>query len=292
MSQRSEEEVLLRNYLLGGLNEATREQLEERLLCDDDFAERLSAAQDDLIDDYVFEALSEGERASFDKNFIIDEERRRKMRFVQAMEIYVGEHEETQPRTRVETLPPLTPTGVPLSFFRTHKAWITVSAFVLLLLFFTPAILRRLRTPDQAALLRERRASIERQVAELNRPPEGQSVQSLPAFELALQPSRLREDGGLQRATLTNDVKLLALKLSLPQVRHENYSAVVLTVEGEELFAVNNLKSEVDAGLAAVRLNIPTEFLATSDYQIQLRAVAADGSSAETGRYSFRVIKN
>lgn len=291
MSQRSDEEVLLRNYLLGGLNEATREQLEERLLCDDGFAERLSAAQDDLIDDYVFAALSDSERESFDKNFIINDERRRKMRFAQAMEIYVGERDETQPPARIDTHPPAAPLGAPLSFLRAHKVWVTVSACVLLLLLFTPPLLRWLRPTDQATLVRERRASIERRIAELNHPAAGQSIQSLPALELTLPQSLLREDGGLPRITLTDDIKLLTLKLALPQVRHENYSALVLTVEGDELFGVNNLKSDVDTGVAAVRLNLPTEFLATGDYQIQLRAVAVGGGAAEVGRYSFRVIK-
>lgn len=291
MSQRSDEEVLLRNYLLGGLNEATREQLEERLLCDDGFAERLSAAQDDLIDDYVFAALSDSERESFDKNFIINDERRRKMRFARAMEIYVGERDETQSPARIDTHPPSAPWAVPLSFLRAHKAWVTVSACVLLLLLFTPALLRRLRPTDQATLVRERRASIERQIAELNHPAAGQSIQSLPALELTLPQSILRADGGLQRITLTDDIKLLTLKLALPQVRYENYSALVSTVEGDELFGVNNLKSDVDTGGAAVRLNLLTEFLATGDYQIQLRAVAAGGSVAEAGRYSFRVIR-
>ncbi|MDQ3802315.1 MAG: hypothetical protein M3416_00440 [Acidobacteriota bacterium] len=290
MSGPSDEEVLLRKYLLSDLDEASREQIEERLLRDDGFAERLSAAQDALIDQYVFDALSEGERESFDRNFIINGERRQKMLFAQALEIYVDEHYGPQPPPRDDSRPPPPSWRKPLPFLRAHKAWAAGSAVVLLLLFLTPAALRWLRPPDQAALLREQRARIERQVAEFNKRPASQSIQALPAFELVLQPTLLREDGGLKRVTLADDIKLLTLRLALPQARHESYRALVLTVEGEELFAADGLKSEVDAGVATVVLNIPTEFLTTGDYQIQLRGYAADGRSAEAGRYNFRVI--
>src|SRR5215213_8963501 len=96
MSQQSDEEVLMRNYLLGVIDEAEQEKVEERLLCDDDFAERLSTAQDNLIDDYVFGALSESERESFAKNFILTDERRKKMLLAQSIEFYVDEHYSPQ----------------------------------------------------------------------------------------------------------------------------------------------------------------------------------------------------
>jgi hypothetical protein len=290
MRQQSDEEVLLRNYLLGDLDEARREQVEERLLCDDGFAEKLSAAQDALIDDYTFNALSENERESFDKNFILDEERRRKMVFAQTFEVYVDERYESRPPTRDESRLSPASWSNPWPFLRAHKAWASAAAIVLLLLFLTPAMLRRLRSPDEAALVRERRERIERQVAELNQRRADGSVPSLPALELALQPTLLREDGGLKRAVLSNDIKLLTLKLMLPQVRHENYRALVLTVEGDELFAADALTAEPEAGVATVLLNIPTEFLTTGDYQIQLRGKEADGRLAEAVRYNFRII--
>lgn len=290
MSRWSDEEVLLRNYLLGGLDEATREQIEEHLLCDDGFAERLSTAQDALIDDYVFDALSESERESFNKNFIINDERRQKILFAQTMEIYVDEHDGPQPPPRADARPLSPSWRNPLPFIQAHKALVGTSAVVLLLLLLTPAMLRWLRSPDQTALRRERRASIERRIAEVNKRPADQSTQALPASELALQPTLLREDSGLKRVTLTDDTKLLTLKLVLPQAQHEIYRALVLTVEGEELFAADGLTSEVEAGIPAIRLSLPAEFLATGDYQVQLRRVAPDGVLTEVGRYSFRVI--
>jgi anti-sigma-K factor RskA len=290
MSQQSNDEVLMRNYLLGELDEGRQEQVEERLLYDDDFAEKLSTAQDALIDDYVFDALPEGERQSFEKNFVLNDERRDKILFAQTFEIYVDERYGQQPPTLDNAHPPPPSWRNPLPFLRAHKAWAAISAIVALLLFLTPTMVRWIKPPpDQVALLRARRASIERQIAEVNNRPTNQSSQA-PTSELVLQPTLLREDSGIKRVILTEDIKLLTLKLTLPQAQHENYRALVLTVEGDELFAIDGLRFESDAGVATVLLKIPSEFLMTGDYQIQLRGEAADGSVSDAVRYNFRVI--
>ena len=282
MNRLSDEELRLRNYLLGGLDERDREQVEEQQLCDDGFAERLSVAQDNLIDDYVFDALSKSERESFEKNFHLSAERRKKLLFAQTMEIYVEDQNAHQfsPSWRN-----------PLLFLRTHKAGSAISlAIVLLLLFITPKVMRQLRPIGEAVLPLAQRANIEQQIAALNKRPADPRIQALPAYELSLQPTLLREDKGITRVVLTEEIKLLILKLALPQVQHETYRALVLTVEGKELFAIDGLTSEIDAGAATVLLKIPSKFLSTGDYQIQLRGGTAGGNAENAVRYNFRVI--
>lgn len=294
MSQRSDEEELRRDYLLGELVEEQREEVEERLLLDDDFEERLSETQDALIDAYVFGTLPASQRESFDKNFVINDERREKLLFARALEIYVDRPQQGEPRHDMgdgERLPPAPVWSKPWQFIRAHKAWAGVAALAVLLVWLAPATLKWFRPPAQVALVRERRANIERRVAEVNGRPADRSIQALPASELELQSTILREGGGLKRADLTDDLKLLKLRLALSQARHESYRALVLTVEGEELFAADGLASEVDAGGPAVRLNLPTEFIPAGDYQIQLWGRGADGGLTEVGRYSFRVVK-
>jgi len=282
MSRRSEEQVLLRNYLLGDLDEVARERVEQRLLGDDDFAERLSEAEAALIDDYVFDALPAGERKSFDENFVTDEERRRKILFARTLEIYVEERHGPRPPAREDSRPE-PPRKNPLPFIQAHKTWSAVSALLILLLLASPALLWWLRPTDK-------RAVADRRMAEVNKRPFARSVQDLPALELALQDNLLREGGGMQRAVLADDIKLLTLKLAPPRKSYENYSARVLTVGDDELFAVDGLTPQVDAGVETIPLNIPAEFLPTDDYQIQLRGRDADGNPVEVGRYKFRVI--
>jgi anti-sigma-K factor RskA len=287
MSRQSEEEVLLRNYLLGDLDAAAREEVEERMLGDDDFAARVSAAQDALIDDYVFETLPPRERESFDRNFVIDEKRRLKLLFARALKIYVDER-DGPPGARRAPRPTSPLWQKPRKFIRAHQTGVAVSAaVVLLLLLLAPAILRRFQTPDPDALLREQRAAVGRHVAEFNKRPAGPNVEAAPSFELALVPAFRREDNVMPTAVLGDNVRLLALKLPLSGERHENYSAVVLTVAGAELFTVHGLTPQSVAGAWTVPLNIPRDVLRTDDYQIRL---LTDGGSKEAGRYNFRVI--
>lgn len=290
MSQQSDEEMLVRNYLLGSLDEEGQEQVEELLLCDDSFAERMFTAQDNLIDEYVFDALPENERESFEKNFHFTDERRKKLLFAQTMKVYVDEHPDEQ-AFPIDGSHPAPPSWRnPLLFLQAHKALSAISlAGVVLLIFFTPKIVRWLTPPDQVALFEAQRASIERQIAEVNKHPADPRIETLRAYDLSLQPTVLRADSGIQPVILTEDIKLLNLKLALSQVKHDNYQALVSTVEGKELFAVNDLASEVDAGGATVLFKIPTEFLPTGDYQIQLRVRTADGKIENVRRYHFRV---
>ncbi|MFL6332468.1 MAG: hypothetical protein ACJ754_03905 [Pyrinomonadaceae bacterium] len=286
MSRRSDEGVLLRDYLLGKLDEAAREQIEERLLDDDGFEASLSAAQDALIDDYVFDALPAAERESFDQNFVVNDERRRKLLFAHALKVYVEERGGQQGPPARRASPHAPPPKKPLPFFRAHKTRAAVSAFILLLLLLVPAAVWWLRRPDEAALLREQRGQL---AAEFNRRPADESIQALRASELNLQPM-LREESLIPRATLTDDIRRLTLKLTPPEGRHDDYKATVLPVGGEELFTVRGLTQQLDAGRATITLNIPTELLSTGDYEIQLRAGTDDDRSPEPKRYYFRVI--
>src|SRR5688500_11378547 len=72
----------LRKYLLGLLVKgAEAEQLELRLLADEEFLETLLAEEDDLIDDFVDGTLSDEEFEAFEKNFVLTKERREKILF-------------------------------------------------------------------------------------------------------------------------------------------------------------------------------------------------------------------
>jgi hypothetical protein len=60
----------IRRYLLGDLSEQEREQVEQRLMSDDDLYQQLLVAEDELIDEYVSDELPEQERAKFSHHFL------------------------------------------------------------------------------------------------------------------------------------------------------------------------------------------------------------------------------
>src|SRR5215470_1028129 len=81
MNQTINEEEAIRQYLLGRLREEEQTRLEERLLTDDDFFERLNLAEDELIDEYLAGGLDAENRQRFDTHFLAAPERQRKLRF-------------------------------------------------------------------------------------------------------------------------------------------------------------------------------------------------------------------
>ena len=84
----------LRRYLLGASDALAREELERRLFSDDEiFWERLSIAEDELIDDYATGALDADDRALFDSHFLSTGERRARLEFARAIHAYARRRE-------------------------------------------------------------------------------------------------------------------------------------------------------------------------------------------------------
>lgn len=290
MIWQSDEEVNMRRYLLGDVDEQRREQLEERVLCDRAFAERLSIAEAHLIDDYIFGGLSEAERQSFEKNFILNEERRNSLRVAQALEVYVTKKFPPQPAANQFTQLASDLWRSAALFIHRHKVWATLAfAMILFVVLFGPGLVRWL-APRTISPSAPQRARIERELAELNRDPS--RVVNSATIDLALQPTLLREGGETKRVALTSHIQFVRLKLEFPQVKYDRYRCLVLTVEGDELFAVADLKPEADTGVGVILLWIPSNFLSNGDYQIELQGISGDSPAVPVAHYNFRIAGN
>lgn len=293
MSQQSTAEALLRKYLLGDLDQSRQEQVEEQLFCDDAFIERLSAAQDELINDYAANMLSEREHKLFEKNFVLSDERRNKIRFARALELYLEDQTALQPASPAPPRRLLSWLTGPVSFLLEHKGLAAGAlATVLLIAILTPRVLRWLAPNTEVVSSDIRRASIEQQIAEFNKHPSRHAEGSQATPELALQPLRLREDSEMKRAVLSGDEELLRLRLMLPHESYENYRAITSLVGSGELFTIENLKPQDDMNARVILINVPPKFLPTGDYQIDLKGETAGGQVSDVIRYSFRVINN
>jgi hypothetical protein len=293
MSQQSAEEMLIRKYLLGDLDQRQQEQVEEQLFCDDGFTEKLSAVQDNLIDEYVFDLLPERERELFEKNLSLSDERRNKIQFARALELYIEDQIALQPALPAPRRRLLSWLTGSVSFLLERKARVAVAlATILLIAILTPRVTRWLIPNTEVVPLETTRANIEQQITELNKRPLKSTVGDRAMPELALQPLRLREGSEMKRVVLNGDEELLRLKLTLPPERYENYRAITSLVGGGELFTVEDLRPEDGMNAGMIIINIPPKFLPTSDYQLELKGVSAGGQVMGATRYSFRVINN
>lgn len=92
----SGEQLKLRRYLLNELDEDERALIEERFFVDEEYFERLSMAEENLFQDYADGALDAGDRAKFEKYFLLSEENRQKVKFARALRDVVREEKKAR----------------------------------------------------------------------------------------------------------------------------------------------------------------------------------------------------
>ena len=88
MNLTKEDEPLIRRYLLGQLSDEQRRRVEEDFLLDDEHLQRVQASEDDLIEDYLRDTLSPGEREMFERHFMAAPEQRESVRQASALRNY------------------------------------------------------------------------------------------------------------------------------------------------------------------------------------------------------------
>lgn len=85
-----EDEKRIKSYLLGELTQEDAQQLEARLLRDDNFVEHVRLTEDELVEDYECGLLNPRERERFETYFLSTPRRRRKLMFVRRMSKFAG----------------------------------------------------------------------------------------------------------------------------------------------------------------------------------------------------------
>lgn len=88
MTMHTEEENLIRLYLLGQANEEEQRRVEERLLRDNEYVELLRMIEDELIDDYARGALPALELRLFERQFLATPKRLNKLAAAKALVEY------------------------------------------------------------------------------------------------------------------------------------------------------------------------------------------------------------
>jgi CHAT domain-containing protein/tetratricopeptide (TPR) repeat protein len=90
MNLSNDEERRVRDYLLGELPHEFAQQLEGRLLGEEEFVEQVLLIEDELIEDYACGDLGPGEREKFEKYFLTTPKRRRKLMTVRGLKNYAS----------------------------------------------------------------------------------------------------------------------------------------------------------------------------------------------------------
>lgn len=100
MTLLNEDKKEIKQYLLGVLSEDARERVEKLLLTEESFFEEVLLVEDELIDLYINDDLTNEERKSFERHFLATPERHRKLNFARAFDKYVSSHSEKSANER------------------------------------------------------------------------------------------------------------------------------------------------------------------------------------------------
>ena len=78
----------MRDYLLGRVTDAQRQEIETAILTDDEAFEELEIAESELVDDYVRGNLATADRSEVEQKFLNHEDTKQELRFSRALHKY------------------------------------------------------------------------------------------------------------------------------------------------------------------------------------------------------------
>jgi hypothetical protein len=167
MNQIAEDDNTMRRYLLGQLPPHEQGEIEERLFLDSEYFQHLRMAEDELIDDYVYEELSADERERFDNYFLATFGRPEALRIARALKKYTSENPASMPSALTDDEDLTTPSKIAfLPSLRTRQPllWLSLAAAILLIILGGAwLIIRVIRPPGNRQPLQAQQPSPQQQ---------------------------------------------------------------------------------------------------------------------------------
>jgi len=325
MSRNINDSDSIKQYLLGELSGDELEAVERRMLSDADYYEQVLIADDELMHEFVNNELSDSDRAQFKKHALSVPQRRRGVKFVQALDHYVQ-------KNAAQNVVPMEPVVVQpswgevlVAFFRRPAVGFACSVALLITLAPILWLLRenqRLRkelaqAPSQQALQEELRVAREqnrtlseeigrkqdllaqrdRELLQLKAheqgidrtiPPSPESNTSLEIFPIAL--GMVREGGNGNKVSFRPDAKRIRLDIDLAANDFKMYR-VALKRNGVERSIWSGPAEHVIVEPAKITLPVivPTSILTRAEYEIDVRGIKSSRESEHVDTYYFRV---
>jgi hypothetical protein len=147
----------IRQYLLGELSEEEHEQIEKRLLSEDDYFEEILIAEEELTDDFVRDRLPDPDHAKFHRRFLSVPELRQDVRFAKALRKYTRQDARHALETAHTERPLLFRVRL-VAFFQRPAIGLSLAAALLLAVFVVAWMVaqnRRLRAEVESLQARQ-----------------------------------------------------------------------------------------------------------------------------------------
>jgi hypothetical protein len=283
MTRRPIDEQLMTDFLLGNLPEEEIERLDEMSLADDDFANRLQAVDNDLVDAYVRGELSGTSLSRFKSNYLRSAKRRETVEFAETLQKQLNKPSHVKR---------------PLEFQATQRAkfiWLAVAAAVVIVSFLGYLAFENIRLQDQVRELqaekessREREQQLQKQIAELKQPPGISKSEDVKLMAFVLLP-QTRGINKIPVISLPSDTDYLALTLKMEINDFPDYMAKLKDPATNELiWRSGNLKADKDN---LVEISVPATAFKSQNYFLELTGISKSGAAEVVSSYPFRIAK-
>jgi anti-sigma factor RsiW len=294
---RTEDEGLLRRYLLGGLPEAEREPLEGRLFSEDEFLEHLALVEDDLIDSYVCDELAPGDRERFESHFLASPRHRERVEFARSLGSSVHNQVSSPPE-------PVRPRQIATwrSFVARFTAGMWAPAFAaamaavlitgaVMIPFYSRLTRQATETREQARQIADLRAEVAKKPVGTPQPPEASGGLTAPALTAALSfvlnPGTLRSavqpEQRLAIPAGERSVQLLLAFKGAPA--YPRYRVVIQDLDGREVWGQEQPAPARSGTAPLLKLTVPASALRPGDYRINVAGITASGELEELQDY-------
>jgi anti-sigma factor RsiW len=313
VQDRSDNETILIQYLLGELSEEEQSSIEQKYFLDQDYRRELSAIERDLIDRYVRGELSEERHERFERYFMRSPGRKERIEFASALAM-------SGPATLVSK-PESTPVIVSrwsrfLGLLSSNPRAVAAATVMLVATLFGIWLITYFR--DKAAreaadqVLRQQKQKSPPQIEERPKqepaPPNGERDQHIQAGGRApervlphpststrtavfvLGSGLVRNDDAVKEFLVPRSRDRISLQAYLDGDGYDRYRAALQTPEGEQVFNWNELKVKPGRSQQIV-VSLSAKLLTSRDYVLRIDGITIDGRSEEVGKYYFRVIR-
>jgi hypothetical protein len=270
-------DALLRQFLLGKVDDEERQQIEHLFITDSSLRERVLGVEQDLIEDYLEDSLTPEDKEIFLSRYANTPEQRRKLRITKSIKDWAV----TNAAAGTVSPPATRSWSRWLGSLRLKPIFMVPIAVTLLI-----AVVISIVWLNSRGELRNRHLALEQELARLNSPAAlGEALPRMTTLELA--PVSVRSVAPEKELNRTASIQTVELHLAWIQPQqYPTYNAVVRRVgDDKDTLTVTSLQAENEQ----IHLRLPITYLTPGTYRIELTGITTDGASNLTEEYVFTV---
>jgi len=317
--------MIYREYLLGLLTEKKQNEIEERYFTDNEYFEKMLAAEYELVEAYIGGELSRRERKRFDEYLLPNPKWQQKVANIRALKHIVNEESIKFSPEKISLVQSFADWGRKfISSLLEPKMVVRFSYAMILFLVilggvWTSREFRNLQTQivnleaEQSALSQKdkelgqqlgKQTDVANEFAEKFEQEKQQRLKleqlldkikpqptQMPAF--SLQPGLLRDTGEQKRLVVPQAAQSIQFELIIdPVSEYQDYAVTIKTVEGNEIWSQTGVQAQKLAWGQKVILNIHAIALPQNDYILTLEGIVPGDDFEIVHNYFFSVLKD